>query len=866
MKLRHKILLGASLLAVLPVLATGGLISFLSTELAERSLVEQSREQLTTIRELKGEQIEDYFRIVRGELQTESARGSVVTALRELSAAAAELDGTLDPAGPVPESVAGFYRDDAVRLARERTGQEVDNESLLAGLDPLAAALQQSYLVANPSPVGFKDELTSAGESAYDLAHARHHPDLRDIVRASGDSAGYTDVLLIDGDSARVVYSSAKALDFGVSLEAEAYADTALGRAFRRAWDAASTEDVVFADFAAYRPGYGSPSALIASPVAAGGERVGVMVLRFPPNRIDAIMSSAEAWRQAGLRETGETYLVGADGTMRNDSRFLVEAREDYLSALGEAGVDGDTVRRIGESGSSVLLQPVRTDSVEAAFAGRTGFQRDTDYRGESVFAAYAPLRVQGLNWAIVAQFDEAEALAPVAELRTSVLGGSAAVGLVVLALGGGAGWAFTRTVTRPVRHLEDTVRRISAGDDEARARMTTGDEMQTLGDAFDELLDERIRRYEEAQRENERLNNSVIELLKAVHELSQHDLTVKVPVTEDVTGPVADALNQMVSEVGELLQEASGVAEQVGTASARLKRQAEAVKEMAGREGEEVDAMTAELEAAAQTMSQIAELAERCDRIAAQASETTGTALETVNGTVQGMGVIRELVHETEKRIKRLGERSQEISGAVDLINTIAERTHVLALNAAMQAAAAGEAGRGFAVVADEVQRLAESSRNATSQISGLVHNIQVETADTITTMGRTISEVVEGSRLAEQAGQEMARTRETTGELVAAVQEIAGDSRRQVEGSTSLRRRAASVQLSTRNTRERLDEQTRQTGVLANSAGSLLTAIRAFRLPGSEGEPAGETYEQAEAATPTVRTVGGGEQQRGS
>lgn len=858
MKLRHKILLGASLLAVLPVLVTGGLVSFLSTELAQRSLVEQSREQLTTIRELKGQQIGDYFRRVRGQLQTESARPDAAAALRELSAALGEQAAGLADAVAVPEALAGFYRNEAVRLGRERSGGDLDSGALLDALDPLAAALQRDYIVANPSPVGFKDEMMAApGNTAYDLAHARHHPRLRDLVHASAGGAGYADVLLVDADSARVVYSAAKALDFGVSLDSGAHAASALGRVFRRAVEAPSPQDVIFGDFQSYQPGYGSASAFVASPVSAGGERVGVMVFRFPPDRIDAIMKSAEAWRQVGLRETGETYLVGADGTMRNDSRFLVEARDDYLAALSAAGVAEDTVRRIAESNSSVLLQPVRTEAVEAAFAGRTGFARDTDYRGQPVFSAYAPLPVQGLNYAIVAQFDEAEALAPVAELRSSVLGGSAAVGVVVLALGGGAGWAFTRTVTRPVRHLEDTVRRISAGEDDARVRMTTGDEMQTLGDAFDELLDERIHRYEEAQRENERLNNSVIELLKAVHELSQHDLTVKVPVTEDVTGPVADALNQMVSEVGELLQEASGVAEQVGTASQRLKRQAEAVKQMAAEEGSEVDAMTTELEAAAHTMTQIAELAERCDRIAAQASETTGTALETVNGTVEGMGVIRELVHETEKRIKRLGERSQEISGAVDLINTIAERTHVLALNAAMQAAAAGEAGRGFAVVADEVQRLAESSRNATSQISGLVHNIQVETADTITTMGRTISEVVEGSKLAERAGQQMARTRETTGELVAAVQEIAGDSRQQLESSTSLRRKAASVQLSTRKTRERLDEQTRQTGALASSAGSLLTAIRAFRLPESE---------RAVAEAPAARTVAGGEPQRGS
>ena len=180
-------------------------------------------------------------------------------------------------------------------------------------------------------------------------------------------------------------------------------------------------------------------------------------------------------------------------------------------------------------------------------------------------------------------------------------------------------------------------------------------------------------------------------------------------------------------------------------------------------------------LASAAGAMNTISELARTCNTAAENAINTTHTALITVTSTVKGINSIRENIHETEKRIKRLGERSQEISRAVNLINSISERTHILALNASMHAASAGEAGRGFAVVADEVQRLAENARDATSQIATLVSNIQVETADTVGTMNKVITQVVEGTKLAEEAGVQMERTKDTTEELVESVREIA-------------------------------------------------------------------------------------------
>lgn len=253
----------------------------------------------------------------------------------------------------------------------------------------------------------------------------------------------------------------------------------------------------------------------------------------------------------------------------------------------------------------------------------------------------------------------------------------------------------------------------------------------------------------------------------------------------------------------------------------------------VASQEREEVIETAEKLAEAAKAMNDIAELADSSNKTAEEAIEATRIARETVTSTVGGINNIREIIHETEKRIKRLGERSQEISRAVNLINSISERTHILALNASMHAASAGEAGKGFAVVADEVQRLAENARDATAQISTLVNNIQVETSDTVATMNNVITQVVEGSELAEKAGEQMQKTQQSTSNLVASVKQIALSSVEQARAANQLQLRADQIKQSTIQTSEQLQQQTLQTNRLVQYAKSLLNAVQVFKLP---------------------------------
>jgi methyl-accepting chemotaxis protein len=225
--------------------------------------------------------------------------------------------------------------------------------------------------------------------------------------------------------------------------------------------------------------------------------------------------------------------------------------------------------------------------------------------------------------------------------------------------------------------------------------------------------------------------------------------------------------------------------------------------------------------------------LSEDSNKVAERASTATDGALRAVSATVRGMDELRDSISETEKRFKRLGERSQEISSAVSLINTISERTHMLAMNASMQAATAGEAGRGFAVVAEEVQRLSESSRQATTTISQLVQNIQLETNETLYTMNRLISQVVTQSQQAQQAGEQMTLTQSTTAQLVALVQQIAQFSEQQSLLARELQLSVAKLNKGSEQTVTAISEQTRSTGTLVDFSRRLADAVAQFKLP---------------------------------
>jgi methyl-accepting chemotaxis protein len=519
------------------------------------------------------------------------------------------------------------------------------------------------------------------------------------------------------------------------------------------------------------------------------------------------------------------------------DARKKCDAAYTQAVALARTETGKEILRKIGDTIQKARVLDDRVISLAGQDKGDEALkllQTEASPAGQELldavtqYAKWQKERTDKNNVLIAQQIQEAVVVA-------------IALSVLVLLLAAVAAYLVTRSITKPLYALKRAINDVRQGGSlESLANINTRDEMSDMGLAVNQLLLEQISAQEKAdlnrkkaEAENDNLNNSVIALLQAVNQLSQKDLTARAPVTTDIIGTVSDSINQLTDETTKVLRNVNKIASQVALVSDKVRSQGDLVSKTSEEERKNVGEMILSLGEATETMNQIAELASQSNNSAERATQVTSTALATVNSTVKGMESIREMIAETEKRIKRLGERSQEISGIVNLINTIAERTHVLALNASMQAAVAGEAGRGFAVVAEEVQRLAESSRNATQQISTLVNNIQLETNETISTVNRTIGQVVHGSELVQKAGEQMHLTQEITGELVEQVRRIAGTTELQKEMSAALRQSVQRLGQSNERTAQQIDTQSRETQTLMDSAQQLIESVSVFKLP---------------------------------
>ncbi len=415
--------------------------------------------------------------------------------------------------------------------------------------------------------------------------------------------------------------------------------------------------------------------------------------------------------------------------------------------------------------------------------------------------------------------------------------------------------YSVYRSVNLPMRNMKAVIAKINQGKTTARMKVHRSDELGDLARAFNQLFNERIQRMEEHSRENEALNNSIISLIRALGLITRKNLTIKVPVSPDITGTISDAVNLLTSETAKTLQEVREISNEVNLVSEKLQDQTGVVMQFAENERRQIIATSKTLEILARAMSHIAMNSEEASVSANQAIEHTQSARESVLRTVKGIHTIRETISETEKRMKRLGDRSQEISGIVTLINTIAERTHILALNASMHAASAGEAGKGFAVVADEVKRLAESSREATDDIAAMVDNVRIETADTLNVINRLITQVAAESKMAERAGHQMKETESATQNLVETVQDITRQAIEQADVASRARDRANVIRNLTEKTDNQLAQQQSSSQYLKECADTLVDRVNAFILP--EQEPRNTGVAGRDRADTSLKTI---------
>lgn len=336
----------------------------------------------------------------------------------------------------------------------------------------------------------------------------------------------------------------------------------------------------------------------------------------------------------------------------------------------------------------------------------------------------------------------------------------------------------------------------------------------------------------DEQNRQNRQNQEAIMRLMDELAIIAEGDLTKRAEVTEDITGAIADSLNFTIEEIHSLVLRINEAAEQLNEASQQGSQAAEELRQASERQSEDVRAATASMMEMSTSVAQVAESAEAIFKVAENSLAAAEQGAEAVQKTISGMDVIRGSIQETSKRIKRLGESSQEIGEIVDLISGIAEQTNVLALNAAIQAASAGEAGRGFAIVAEEVQRLAERSAEATKQIGALVGAIQNDAKGAVAAMEKSTEEVVEGARLSDGAGEKLVEIQKVSRKLAELIANIASASKQQELAASQTTKRMDDILQINNLTYEGTRETTASMQRLADLANALQLAVSGFKV----------------------------------
>lgn len=340
-------------------------------------------------------------------------------------------------------------------------------------------------------------------------------------------------------------------------------------------------------------------------------------------------------------------------------------------------------------------------------------------------------------------------------------------------------------------------------------------------------------RQLHEQATQNERNQAAILQLLDELADLAEGDLTVHASVTENFTGAIADSINFAIDQM-------RGLVSNINSLSVRVAKAAEETQGIAGdlaasseNQAKEIGAASTSINDMAVSIDHVSSNAAESASVAERAVEIANNGAHVVQDTIHGMDTIRSQIQETSKRIKRLGESSQEIGDIVSLINDIADQTNILSLNAAIQASMAGDAGRGFAVVADEVQRLAERSSAATKQIAALVKTIQTDTNEAVISMEQTTAEVVDGARRAQDAGVALEEIEGVSTSLAELIQNISNAARQQAVTAGTVSNTMNVIQEITSQTAESTDSTANSIGELAQMANQMRSSVEGFKLP---------------------------------
>lgn len=476
-----------------------GAVGFIN---GRQSLHDAAVDQLITIRSMRAAEVTDAIEAVKKDASLQSRNLSAQTLSTTVNAGYEELEQR-EVSADERAQLESYYSDTFIPALEGRAGEQYGDSAFIPESNA-GQFLQTRFTTQNLDFDADYDTLLNDNDaddgSAYSAATERYGDYLGRLI----EQADYEDALLLnlDGD---IVFSAYKGVELGSNLTTGPYRDTRLAQAYADAIATNSVSTVVLTDFERWIPSLNVPTMWVVSPIGNDSRITGALALQVSLETINDLTTGSEGWKEQGLGDTGEVYLVGLDDLMRSDSRRLIEDPESYEQLAIDGGTPPSVAKRIVEVQGTVLLQQINTRAVAEAQAGRTGTTTGPGYLGIDSVTAYAPLEVEGLDWVIIARIDSSEAFAPVVDFTRivllSLLGILLGVSLLSLLL--------AQVFTRPIHRLVGAVHRVAEGDLDVQVPQGARDEFGDLGSAFNDMASSlRIKQelIDEQQAENEKL------------------------------------------------------------------------------------------------------------------------------------------------------------------------------------------------------------------------------------------------------------------------------------------------------------------------------------------------------------------------